>query len=167
MAAGLPEGRWQWLPLFSAVDCFLHSRNIAAVGAHRRCRVERSTFLCHKQVLPSRMEDDSLRRLLNLSAALEEDAGLEGTALLIVDPQVDFHEGGSLAVSGAADDAERVARLITDHFEDIDTIVVTLDSHHVRHEEEERTAQSYLMARRVEVQSCRTAEELSIASALL
>ncbi|CAM9436216.1 unnamed protein product, partial [Hapterophycus canaliculatus] len=52
-----------------------------------------------------------------------------GTALLIVDPQVDFHEGGSLAVSGAAEDAKRIAGLIRDHGEQIDEIIVTLDSH--------------------------------------
>ena len=32
--------------------------------------------------------------------------------LLIIDPQVDFHEGGSLAVTGAAADSERVVALI-------------------------------------------------------
>lgn len=56
---------------------------------------------------------------------------LGGTALLIVDPQLDFHEGGSLAVPGATADAERIAQLVTDHTESIDEIIVTLDSHHV------------------------------------
>lgn len=47
--------------------------------------------------------------------------------LLIIDPQVDFHEGGNLAVPGANDDSERIASLIeTNRFE---KIVVTLDTH--------------------------------------
>lgn len=53
-----------------------------------------------------------------------------GTALLIVDPQMDFHEGGSLDVPGATADAERIAQLVADHSEKIDEIFVTLDSHH-------------------------------------
>ncbi len=54
-----------------------------------------------------------------------------GTALLIVDPQRDFHEGGSLAVPGAIEDAGRIAQLITSQAEHIDELIVTLDSHHV------------------------------------
>lgn len=72
-----------------------------------------------------------MRRLSNLSAVLDAESGLGGTALLIVDPQVDFHEGGALAVQGASDDAERIALLVTDQSKHIDEIVVTLDSHHV------------------------------------
>ncbi|CAM9260268.1 unnamed protein product, partial [Choristocarpus tenellus] len=53
-----------------------------------------------------------------------------GTALLIVDPQNDFHPGGSLAIPGADTDAERIASLITQHGGNIDEIFVTLDSHH-------------------------------------
>lgn len=69
------------------------------------------------------MEEYSSRRL--------SKSGLEGTALLIVDPQRDFHEGGSLAVSGAIEDAGRIAQMITSHAEHIDELIVTLDSHHV------------------------------------
>lgn len=74
------------------------------------------------------------RRGSNLPAApvaSENEVTLGGTALLIVDPQMDFHEGGSLAVPGATADAERIARFITDHSDDIDELVVTLDTHHV------------------------------------
>eukprot|EP00904_Undaria_pinnatifida_P003287 jgi/Undpi1/1295/HiC_scaffold_11.g04687.m1 len=70
------------------------------------------------------------RRRSNLTGASEADVSLGGIALLIVDPQVDFHEGGSLAVPGACADAARIARLIVDHSQDIDEVVVTLDSHH-------------------------------------
>lgn len=79
-------------------------------------------------------EEYSMRRLSNLSAVLGAEPSLGGTALLIVDPQVDFHEGGSLAVPGAVEDAERIAHFIADHFNDIDELVVTLDSHHVRYD---------------------------------
>jgi len=52
-----------------------------------------------------------------------------GTALLIIDPQSDFHEGGSLAVSGAKGDSARTAQMIQDHMGQIHQISVTLDSH--------------------------------------
>jgi len=47
--------------------------------------------------------------------------------LLIIDPQVDFHKGGNLAVDGAIEDSERIAKLIqTKKFHNI---IVTLDTH--------------------------------------
>ena len=52
-----------------------------------------------------------------------------GTALLIIDPQADFHEGGSLAVAGAKADSARTAQMIQDHMGEIHQISVTLDSH--------------------------------------
>lgn len=56
-----------------------------------------------------------------------------GTALLIIDPQNDFHEGGSLAVTGANADTERIAEMIETKqgMEQISQINVTLDSHQV------------------------------------
>ena len=53
--------------------------------------------------------------------------------LLIIDPQNDFHEGGSLAVPGAKTDAERVASFIKEKGEEIERIVITLDSHNKLH----------------------------------
>jgi cephalosporin hydroxylase len=53
--------------------------------------------------------------------------------LLIIDPQVDFHEGGSLAVAGATADAKRIAFMITQHANNIGQVFVTLDSHHRNH----------------------------------
>jgi len=47
--------------------------------------------------------------------------------LVIIDPQVDFHEGGSLAVAGATKDTERICKLIK--AKSFDNIVVTLDTH--------------------------------------
>ncbi len=47
----------------------------------------------------------------------------------IIDPQRDFHPGGSLAVEGADLDAQRAAGLITRLVDDIDAIAVTLDTH--------------------------------------
>jgi nicotinamidase-related amidase len=52
-----------------------------------------------------------------------------GTAVLVIDPQNDFHEGGSLAVAGAKADSGRTAQMILDHLNDIHQISVTLDSH--------------------------------------
>ncbi len=53
--------------------------------------------------------------------------------LLIIDPQIDFHPGGSLGIPGANEDSERTASLILQNIDEIDEIYVTLDSHHVRH----------------------------------
>jgi nicotinamidase-related amidase len=52
-----------------------------------------------------------------------------GTALLIIDPQADFHEGGSLAVGGAKADSTKTAQMIEAHLNEIHQISVTLDSH--------------------------------------
>lgn len=49
------------------------------------------------------------------------------TCLLIIDPQVDFHEHGSLAVPGANADSARITSLINS--KKFDMIVVTLDTH--------------------------------------
>jgi len=53
--------------------------------------------------------------------------------LVIIDPQVDFHPGGSLGIDGANEDSQRIANLISKHASDIDEIYVTLDSHHRNH----------------------------------
>lgn len=53
--------------------------------------------------------------------------------LVIVDPQNDFHEGGSLAVAGANDDAKRLAAWIEREGDKITDITVTLDTHNSYH----------------------------------
>jgi nicotinamidase/pyrazinamidase len=53
--------------------------------------------------------------------------------LMIIDPQVDFHPGGSLAVPTANEDSLRIQQFIHDHIDDIEDIVVTQDSHHLNH----------------------------------
>ena len=55
------------------------------------------------------------------------------SALLIIDPQNDFHKGGSLPVSGAVADSKRAADLIEANLDRISQIYVSLDSHHVMH----------------------------------
>lgn len=58
--------------------------------------------------------------------------------LLIIDPQNDFHGGGSLAVPGADEDASRIANLLSCKGSSFDQVIVTLDSHykiHVAHGE--------------------------------
>eukprot|EP01038_Epipyxis_sp_PR26KG_P011683 gene11683-15644_t len=55
--------------------------------------------------------------------------------LFIVDPQVDFHRGGSLAVPGADADSHRIANLInqlTDR-DKLSDVFISLDSHHPDH----------------------------------
>lgn len=51
--------------------------------------------------------------------------------LLIIDPQVDFCEGGALPVTGANADMERLAVMIDRLGSKIDDISVTLDSHRI------------------------------------
>lgn len=51
--------------------------------------------------------------------------------LLIIDPQVDFCEGGALPVTGANADMERLAAMIDRLGSRIDDISVTLDSHRI------------------------------------
>ncbi len=53
--------------------------------------------------------------------------------LFIVDPQNDFHPGGSLAVPGSNEDSGRIAELIRSNADKIDEIYVSLDSHHRIH----------------------------------
>ena len=55
------------------------------------------------------------------------------TILLIIDPQNDFHEGGSLAVTGADADSARLSKLLAENMHIIDHIYVTLDSHYKLH----------------------------------
>lgn len=54
----------------------------------------------------------------------------EKTLLLIVDPQLDFMEGGSLGVPGSIRDMERTIRFLDRQMESITKIVVSLDAHH-------------------------------------
>lgn len=54
------------------------------------------------------------------------------TLLLIVDAQIDFcHPEGALYVPGGAEDMERITQLIQNKSDEIDEIIVTLDSHQV------------------------------------
>ncbi len=53
--------------------------------------------------------------------------------LLIIDPQNDFHPGGSLQILTALSDSERISDLLQRYGDEITDIIVTLDSHHVRY----------------------------------
>mmetsp|Transcript_75512 Transcript_75512/g.179366 ORF Transcript_75512/g.179366 Transcript_75512/m.179366 type:complete len:666 (+) Transcript_75512:40-2037(+) len=64
----------------------------------------------------------------------KEDSFSGGAALLIIDPQKDFHDpDGSLAVKGASGDSHNTAAFLRQHKDKIERIVVTLDTHHVMH----------------------------------
>jgi cephalosporin hydroxylase len=57
--------------------------------------------------------------------------------LLLIDPQIDFHDDTSLLqpslpVPGSSEDTKRIIEMIRRHGDEIDEIYVTLDSHHVR-----------------------------------
>eukprot|EP01041_Mallomonas_annulata_P010740 gene10740-22437_t len=53
--------------------------------------------------------------------------------LLLVDPQVDFHPGGSFAIPSANDDSERIADFIANNHDYIDEIFISYDTHHRHH----------------------------------
>lgn len=53
--------------------------------------------------------------------------------LLLVDVQNDFHPGGSLAIPSADEDSERLATFLSKHWNKIDRIVETMDTHHELH----------------------------------
>lgn len=57
----------------------------------------------------------------------------DGICILIIDAQNDFHSGGSLAVAGADNDSERIAKMISSHIRDIESVIVTLDTHNIEH----------------------------------
>lgn len=54
-------------------------------------------------------------------------------SVLLIDVQNDFHANGSLAVSGADEDARRIAEMIKANVKNIEDIYVTLDSHNREH----------------------------------
>eukprot|EP00286_Rhodomonas_abbreviata_P001200 CAMPEP_0181288032 /NCGR_PEP_ID=MMETSP1101-20121128/111_1 /TAXON_ID=46948 /ORGANISM="Rhodomonas abbreviata, Strain Caron Lab Isolate" /LENGTH=272 /DNA_ID=CAMNT_0023392117 /DNA_START=150 /DNA_END=968 /DNA_ORIENTATION=+ len=54
-------------------------------------------------------------------------------ALLLIDIQNDFHDGGSLAVPGANADCARISEMIEKNLDKIGDVFVTLDSHHKEH----------------------------------
>lgn len=70
------------------------------------------------------------------------DGTKSSVTLLIVDPQNDFHESwgeigdpdycpnGSLAVPGSREDSNRIRDLVLKNIDQIDNIIVTLDSHY-------------------------------------
>ena len=63
----------------------------------------------------------------------KEITSFQKATLFIIDPQVDFHPGGSLAVPGADEDSKRIADMIKKNKHNIHEIFVSLDSHHPSH----------------------------------
>ena len=83
----------------------------------------------HKQTSHPKMGAASV---LNGCAKMEEEAK-GGICLFIIDPQVDFHEGGALAVRGANADSTSIASILDRYGHKIERVVVTLDAHHRMH----------------------------------
>jgi len=55
------------------------------------------------------------------------------TSVLIIDPQVDFHRGGTFPIEGAHHDSKRIASMIRKNKHLIHNIFVTLESRHRYH----------------------------------
>ncbi|OWZ20888.1 hypothetical protein PHMEG_0004638 [Phytophthora megakarya] len=56
--------------------------------------------------------------------------------MLVIDQQVSFHPGGSLAIATANEDAARIAAFISNHTSELNQVVLTMDSHqryHIAH----------------------------------
>lgn len=58
---------------------------------------------------------------------------VQNANILIIDPQVDFHEGGNLAVFGATADSERISKFIEKNANKLKKIYVSLDTHTKNH----------------------------------
>ena len=58
-----------------------------------------------------------------------EATSRDARAIIVVDPQPDFFEGGALPVDGATRTAERIARYLVEHGDDFAVKVVTQDWH--------------------------------------
>ncbi|KAG2783680.1 hypothetical protein PC129_g17751 [Phytophthora cactorum] len=90
-------------------------------------------------VIPSAIEaayNDFVKHDVADDAEQAESIPLGGLAILVIDQQVSFHPGGSLAVPTANEDAARIAGFITNHTSELSQIVLTMDSHqryHIAH----------------------------------
>ncbi|GLD96366.1 hypothetical protein PINS_up005049 [Pythium insidiosum] len=76
--------------------------------------------------------------MIDVTIAAKRAGGIRkgGVSLFVIDQQVDFHPGGSLAIPTANEDAERIAAFIQKHQGALSQIVMTLDSHqryHIAH----------------------------------
>lgn len=76
--------------------------------------------------------------MTDVTVAAKHASGIPrgGLCLLVIDQQVDFHPGGSLAIPTANDDAARIAAFIESHKGELAQVVMTLDSHqryHIAH----------------------------------
>ena len=74
---------------------------------------------------------ESSAAMANQKQSIHDKQG--GVAVLLIDPQVDFHPGGSLAIETANDDSDRLAKLIRENPSAITQITVTLDTHQRLH----------------------------------
>lgn len=61
-----------------------------------------------------------------------EENEIPRTTLFIIDPQQDFHSGGSCSVPGADEDAQRLSDFLEKNGHKIDNIIVSMDTHHVK-----------------------------------
>jgi nicotinamidase/pyrazinamidase len=70
------------------------------------------------------------------AARLANEIPQGGLGILVIDQQVSFHPGGSLAIGSANEDAARIAAFISDHTSELSQVVLTMDSHqryHIAH----------------------------------
>jgi nicotinamidase/pyrazinamidase len=97
---------------------------------HERLKVSRYRF--ELQTVQDQWWE-SKQRQLDAQSNQYKYAITHKTALFIVDPQNDFHTGGSLPVGNAVADSKRIANMIDRYGAHIHEIFVSLDSHHTCH----------------------------------
>ncbi|RLN52406.1 hypothetical protein BBJ28_00024073 [Nothophytophthora sp. Chile5] len=84
-----------------------------------------------RELVHSESESDVAR-----AARLADEVPQGGLGLLVIDQQVSFHPGGSLAIPTANEDAARIAAFLTNHSSELAQVVLTMDSHqryHIAH----------------------------------
>ncbi|KAJ8569309.1 hypothetical protein ON010_g5951 [Phytophthora cinnamomi] len=70
------------------------------------------------------------------AARLASEIPEGGLGILVIDQQVSFHPGGSLAIDTANADAARIAAFMSNHTSELSQVVLTMDSHqryHIAH----------------------------------
>jgi nicotinamidase/pyrazinamidase len=73
-----------------------------------------------------------LKKVFSLSE-LSQYFPLKKFNMLLVDEQIDFHEGGGLPVPGATADSERISNLLSSYHDMLNLKVLTLDTHTLGH----------------------------------
>lgn len=120
--------------------CVQHKLAVKPMVALSRERSNRTRFKLTSLTFPFDTTGSSSTSKMtgDVTEAAKRAGGVArgGVCLLVIDQQVDFHPGGSLAIPTANEDAARIAAFIGRHRAQLAQLVFTLDSHqryHIAH----------------------------------